>query len=115
MDYKKYVEIVKLEDNTDDTTVEPSESYNVSFTFMPSYYETNMPTMIYIDIQNNDDHKDTLLIVVLSSIACVLFIFFILWYKYNRKKNSTKKGLIKYISREINSIETLDDDFGTIF
>jgi hypothetical protein len=112
MSYKNYVEIIKLEDITDELTVEPSENYDSSFTFTPSYYQTISPSSVYINVKYNQDYKETILIVVFSSVAGVLFIFFVLWYKYNRKKN-----IIKSISKEKNyrksSIENVDEEFGT--
>jgi hypothetical protein len=97
MNYKNYVEIVKLEDTTD----EPSESSNRVFTVIPSYYRTVSPSTIYMTRQHNNDYTETLLIIIFSSLATTLFILFVLWYKYNRK--NTKK----------NPIKKLDYDFGT--
>ena len=105
MNYKNYVEIVKLEDTTDEPSMEPSESSNRFFTvipsYYPSYYRTVSPSTIYMTRQHNNDYTETLLIIIFSSLATTLFILFVLWYKYNRK--NTKKIPIK----------KLDYDFGT--
>jgi hypothetical protein len=113
MKYKKNDKTIQLYHITEEPSFEPTESYNNSFTFIPSfypsYYQTISPYMIYITSQDNH-YTEVILIVVFSSLASVLFILFILWYKYNRKKNSTKSFSIKS-----NSKETLDDNFGTLF
>ena len=118
MNYKKNDKTIQLYHITEEPSFEPTESYNTSFTFIPSYYpsfypsfyQTISPYMIYITRQDNHDYTEVILIVVFSSLASVLFILVILWYKYNRKKNSTKHFSIKS-----NSKETLDDNFGTLF
>jgi hypothetical protein len=112
MSYKTYVEIIKLENITDELTIEPSENYDSSFTFTPSYYQTILPSTVYSTREYNDDYKETFLIVFFSSVAGVLFILFVLWYKYNMKKNVIKSISKEKIYRK-SFIESLDEEFGT--
>ena len=111
MNYKNYVEIVKLEDITYEQTFEPSEISNRVFTvipsYYPSYYRTVSPSTIYITRQHNNDYTERLLIIIFSSLASTLFILFVLWYKYNRK--NTKKFPIKKIDYDFGTRFILDD------
>jgi ATP-dependent Zn protease len=106
MDYKMYVEVVNIEDIIEEPTVEPSESYN------------NLTT-ISINTQDNDNYSDSILIIILSSISSLLFILFLLWFKYIRIKNNIKKNQLQRISIKNNYIksakEDLDCEFGTMY
>ena len=104
MDYTNYVEIINLHDILEDPSAEPTENYINSST-------------TYITTQYKDDYRERVIIVICSSLASVLFILFVLCYKYNRKINNIKKNIIKSISIKTkdrkSSEEKLDYEFGT--
>jgi hypothetical protein len=84
----------------DEPSVEPSENYNISFTFEPS--------AVYITKRHNDDSAEIFLIVVFSSIASALLIIALLWRKYNKKRRHNAKTMST-------SLEYADVEFGTTF
>ena len=126
MNYKKYVEVVNLQGTVEEESIEPSESpesYNTSFTVIPTHYLTHFPTHYSTnssfkninDVKKNDNYGDTILVVICSSVVSALLILFLLWHKYNRRKSNKLQKKSIYKESKYSKSSSLDTEFGTPF
>ena len=81
MSYKKYVELLDL----NNITLEPTEA--------PIYFNTFTPTIYIIQNKKQNNNTDLILVVFFSSLSGMLFIILVLWCKYKciKKNNSESK------------------------
>jgi len=111
MSFKKYVEILNL----DDITSEPSEIFTITSTPSPAFFSTIYPTNTVNTI--NDSKTNFIIIIVFSSISGLLFIFFILWCKtnynfhnkYNKNFEHENKNYLNYDIENFGTQFILDD------
>lgn len=102
--YKKYVEIIDL----NDITGEPTERSTFFLTLSP----TDLPTLLPINQQNNNSNNtDFILIGVFSSISGLAFVLLILWCKYKHLKKNDNYDY--FSTRRISIGQLQDEEFGT--
>ena len=110
MSYKKYVELLDI----NDITGEPTEFVDIYPSFYPTFSQTISqtisPTIFNTGQNNNNNNTNLILIVFFSSVSGLVFILIILWIKYKERK---KKGLGGNFSRNITVGKLYDEEFGT--
>jgi hypothetical protein len=118
--YKKYVEIIDLNDITSEPTERstffltlsptslptssPTEIPKVSPSFVPTHSPINQPN-------NNPNNTDFILIGIFSSISGLAFILLILWCKYKHLKKNDNYD--HFSTRRISIGQLQDEEFGT--
>ena len=126
--YKKYVEIIDLNDITSEPTERSTFFLTLSPTSLPTLSPTSLPTSSPTEIpkvspsfvpthspinkpNNNPNNTDFILIGIFSSISGLAFILLILWCKYKHLKKNDNYDHCS--TRRISIGQLQDEEFGT--